>query len=288
MAYHFARTGDSSAAGDLAPPRSPVFHRFNALLPPAGRMWADPFPLKVDGRFYLFFESWPVGGGKGHIAVMEWDGENGWSQPVLALERPYHLSYPYLFEWNGQHFMIPESVANRRVELYRTSSFPVGWQLDRVLLDDIAAVDPTVVQLNDRWWMFLTVLNPGRSPSTELYVFHADTPLGPWSSHPLNPVKLDIRSARPAGRPFMVDGAIYRPSQDCSVRYGGAIVFNRIDRLSETEYREEVVDRIDPGWAPGLVGTHTINSHQELTVVDGLARGRRFERWARKKDKRRR
>ncbi|NNG16475.1 MAG: formyl transferase, partial [Gemmatimonadales bacterium] len=220
--------------------------------------------------------------------VMEWKGDGEWGTPAIALKRPYHLSYPFLFEWEGEHYLIPESVANRRVELYRTSSFPIGWRLDRVLLDDIDAVDPTVVRLDDRWWMFVTVRNPGRSPSTELHVFHAETPLGPWSSHALNPVKLDIRSARPAGRPFEVDGSIYRPSQDCSVRYGGAIVLNRIEQLSETDYREVVVDRIDPGWGPGLIGTHTINSHHELTVVDGLARGARFERWARKKAARRR
>ncbi len=290
LAYHFARTSTSTSPpeGELVPPRSPVFHRFTPMIPPRGQMWADPFPLKVDGRFYVFFENWPVGGGDGHIAVMEWKGDARWGKPAIALNRPYHLSYPFLFEWEGERYLIPESVAQRRVELYRTGSFPVGWELDRVLLDDIAAVDPTVVRLNDRWWMFVTVINPGRSPSTELHVFHAETPLGPWSSHTLNPVKLDIRSARPAGRPFTVDGTIYRPSQDCSVRYGSGMVLNRVEQLSETDYREVVVDRIDPGWAPGLVGTHTINSHLELTVVDGLARGARFERWARRKEKRRR
>ena len=287
MAYHFARPPTAAPRGALESPRSKVFHRFKPILPPPGQLWADPFPIKVDGRFYVFFENWPVHGGKGRIEVMEWLEDDHWGSPVVALERPYHLSYPYLFEWEGQHYMIPESVANFRVELYRTDSFPVGWELDRVLLDDIAAVDPTIVYLNGRCWMFVTMVNPGGSPSTELHIFHAANPLGPWLPHALNPVKSDIRSARPAGRPFTVDGAIYRPAQDCSERYGGAIVLNRIDLLSDTEYREVVIDRIDPGWAPGLVGIHTINSHSELTVVDALAQGSRFEKWARKRVKHR-
>ena len=264
-----------------------MFHRLKPIVPPSGQQWADPFPVKVEGRFYVFFENWPLGGGKGRIDVMEWMGDDQWNTPAVALERPYHLSYPYLFEWEGERYMVVESEANSSVEVYRTTSFPVGWEIDRVLLEDISAVDPTIVELNGRWWMFVTLVNPGGSPSTELNIFHAANPLGPWLPHALNPVKSDIRSARPAGRPFTVDGAIYRPAQDCSLRYGGAIVLNRIDLLSDTEYREVVVDRIDPRWAPGLVGTHTINSHSELTVVDALAQGSRFEKWARRKVKHR-
>ena len=283
LAYHFAADVAPTEAGDRASHPSRVIHRFTPIIPPRGRMWADPFPAMVDGRFYVFFEDWPAGGGNGHIAVMEWNDERGWGQPVVALRRPYHLSYPFLLDWNGEKYLVPESVANRTVEAYRAKSFPLDWELDRVLLNDVQAVDPTIIGRNGRWWMFVSMVAPGGSSSTELHLYHAETPLGPWVPHDLNPVKSDVRSARPAGRPFEVDGVLYRPAQDCSVRYGYALVINRVEELSETQYREVSVARINPRWCPGLVGTHTLNSDTSLTVVDGLVRGRQFERWARSK-----
>ncbi|NNG16068.1 MAG: hypothetical protein HKM89_06265, partial [Gemmatimonadales bacterium] len=78
LAYHFDRTSTAPVGTELVPPRSRVFHRFKPIIPPRGQLWADPFPLRVDGKFYVFFENWRVGGGNGHIAVMEWKGDGQW------------------------------------------------------------------------------------------------------------------------------------------------------------------------------------------------------------------
>jgi len=66
--------------------------------------------------------------------------------------------------------------------------------------------------------LFFTDADDG--PLTKLRVWFADDLLGSWCPHPGNPVKPDIRSARPAGTPFVHDGALYRPAQDCSRTYG--------------------------------------------------------------------
>ncbi len=182
LAYRFSSPSPEASVEALPAPGTSVFHRLKPILPPSGQQWADPFPAKVDGRFYVFFENWPLGGGKGRIEVMEWLGDDRWSTPAVALERPYHLSYPYLFEWEGERYMVVESEANSSVEVYRTTSFPVGWELDRVLLSDIAAVDPTIVELNGRWWMFVTMVNPGGSPSTELRCLPCGEPTRPLAT----------------------------------------------------------------------------------------------------------
>ena len=68
---------------------------------------------------------------------------------------------------------------------------------------------------------------------------------------------------------------LIRPSQDCSTGYGRAVVLNRIDLLTPTEYRETAIARIEPNWAPGLIGTHTYNATESIEVVDGFRFARR-------------
>ena len=110
----------------------------------------------------------------------------------------------------------------------------------------------------------------------DLHLFHAESPLGPWRPHRRNPVKSDVRSARPAGRLFRRGGAWYRPSQDCAKRYGYDIIINKIDAWDIDKYAEVEVDRISPDWRQGVVTTHTINACTGLTVIDGQIRRSRL------------
>jgi hypothetical protein len=158
------------------------------------------------------------------------------------------------------------------VELYRAVSFPDKWESAGVLLPDIAVADATLARLGNLWWMFATIGGKSISKNDELHLFFADSPLGPWRPHWRNPVKSDVRSARPAGQVFLWEGAHYRPSQDCSTSYGHAIVLNRIERIDPTHYREIEVARVSPAWRPRLVGTHTINAAAGLTVIDACLR----------------
>lgn len=243
-------------------------YRFRELLPPNDRFWADPFPVLHEGRYWILFEE-RIASGPGHIAAVEVGPQGMIGRPVRALDRPYHLSYPFVFGWEGQIYMLPETEKHRTVELYRAEDFPTRWTLDRVLLSDLRAVDATLAEIDGRWWMFVNVAESEEaSLDDELHLYHADSPLGPWMPHTWNPVKSDVRSARPAGRPFNFGGAWYRPSQDCSGRYGAAIVVNRITRLDETSYAEQAVSRLLPAWRQGLVATHTVNAAGGLTVID--------------------
>ena len=103
----------------------------------------------------------------------------------------------------------------------------------------------------------------------ELHLFFATELTGPWRPHRANPVVATVRSARPAGRLFHDGPRLIRPSQDCSDGYGGAIVLNRVDVLSNQEYRETVIGRVEPTWLPWLSGTHTLNVLNSLEVIDG-------------------
>jgi methionyl-tRNA formyltransferase len=263
---------------DSVPQRA--LYNLQALEPPSDRYWADPFPIRYNGRHYIFAEEVVFREPKGRIVVFELTSDGKAQGPTPVLVRPYHLSYPCVFAWNSNMYMIPETRANRSVELYRATNFPFEWELDRTLLSDIRAADATVARIGDRWWMFVNVQGadePNNLESWEdLHVFYADSPLGPWTSHARNPVKSDVSSARPAGRPFQWRGAYYRPAQNCSRGYGSSISINRIELLSPDEYREVEVARVMPEWLPGLIGVHTLNAEAGLTVVDAK---RRIKKW---------
>lgn len=252
--------------------RRPVFREVRST---PGQFLADPFLAEWNGRSFMFVERCSNRRANGVIDVLEMT-EDGPSKPVTVLERPYHLSYPAVFQWDGDWFMTPETAANRTVELYRAASFPDGWELDAVLLHDLEAVDPTLFEHDGTWWLFANVAASGASTSDELHLYFADSPRGPFTPHPRSPVVSDVRRARPAGFPFTHDGRLYRPAQNNALRYGHSIVLNRVDVLDRERYVEVPVADILPDWLPHARCTHTLNQSTRYVVTDGQRLVRRF------------
>jgi hypothetical protein len=250
---------------------------FTRIASPAGATWADPFALHKDGRYYVFFEEIPRGAAKGHISMLEVRADGSWSEPVRVLERDYHLSYPFLLEHEGALLMIPETAQARRVEAWRCVEFPSRWRLERVLIDGVRLVDATLARSGERWWMLANgAAGEGRIFDDELHIFHAAAPFSEWRAHSRNPVKSDVRSARPAGALFWRNGALHRPAQVCSPLYGSGLSINRVLRLTADDYAERETQRIVPAGKGGLLGLHTFNRAGDLTVVDVFTRQRRF------------
>jgi hypothetical protein len=255
------RSGASILDDDLA--------GFEPLVAPPGRFYADPCVIRVGDVDHLFFEDADVASG---IGVIRWlaigpDGTTSPSQVVLACE--HHLSYPFVFRFGDDFYMIPETSENRTVELYRARSFPLRWELEKVLFRDVIATDATVHTHGGRLWLFMAMSAAGGAVNDELFLFHADSPHGEWIAHPRNPIVSDVRRARPAGPLFSEGSTLYRPGQDCADEYGSAFWVSRVDRLDELEYHETPVRRVDAGWHPGAHCTHTICRGGELEALDG-------------------
>lgn len=232
---------------------------------------ADPCLFEHSGTTYLFVER--VRPGKpGAIAVARIgpDGRTEAMQNVLV-ER-HHLSYPSVFEDEGDVYLLPESTAARNVRLFRAADFPVRWTQAATLLDDIVAFDPTLHHSDGGYWLFACVAPVGRGQNDELWLFHSPALTGPWQPHAANPVVEDPRSARPAGALFLSGDRLIRPSQDCSLRYGHRIVLNEVLELGARRYRERPIATIEPTWSPGLIATHTISRSNRWQALDGARR----------------
>jgi hypothetical protein len=242
---------------------------FEPIPVPSDRFYADPFLVPDGDRLWLFFEDGDRASGKAVIrcAELRADGRLGASHVVIECD--YHLSYPFVFRSGGAWFMLPESSGHRTVELWRAVAFPWHWELDKVLLSDVKAVDPTLLEHEGRLWLFAASSEHGASAHDELLLFHADSLDGEWRPHAGNPVVSDVRYARPAGPFFHEGGRLYRPSQDCSGRYGSAFWIQRVERLDEHAYRETPVRRVAADWCPGLSATHSIHRAGGFDAIDG-------------------
>ncbi|MGA7096474.1 MAG: hypothetical protein WB245_02780 [Acidimicrobiia bacterium] len=230
-----------------------------------GRYLADPFPDPSGLTGVVLVEDYRHETHRGVISAVELEGD---AKAREVLDTGVHASYPYLIEDDGVIYCIPETYQANQLRLYRAVEFPDRWDLESTFLDGVAALDPTIVHHEGRWWLFCTV--EGSDANTKLHVFHAPRLAGPWAPHSLNPVKTNISSSRPGGTPFVHEGTLFRPAQDGSASYGGGVTINRVDLLTPDDFRETEVARIGPP-AKGRYrdGIHTLSAQGGRTIVDG-------------------
>lgn len=243
---------------------------------------ADPFGWRTaQGETVLLYEKFDYREGKGRIVR----NVNG-TEEVIG-DFPYHASYPYLIEKDGQHYAVPELS-----EMACPTAFPVdkdspkwaGKGLPLKGLEDIPMSDGTIFYHDGRYWLF--GMKADQESNAVLHAWHAPACFGPWTPHERNPIKIDITSSRPGGAPFSWQGQLIRPTQDCSTTYGAAIVLNRIDSLTPTEFRETPIARIEPDPTSYYRhGVHTLNVIDGMIIVDAKRHARHplapFYRWLR-------
>ena len=226
---------------------------------------ADPFGFEVDGLRYVLHEEFDYAAWRGSISSFSFDG-NTWQEVSRdALGASGHSSYPFIIRSGDEIYCMPESYEAREVALYKFVT-PTKWERVATLISDLAAIDSSVFQHDGLWWLTCTDQEAGSND--KLLLWYASDLFGPWRPHAANPVKLDVRSSRPAGTPFVHNGRLYRPAQDCSRVYGGRIVINEITRLTTEEFEEQPVSYVEPT-EPFAAGVHTISALGNMTIVDG-------------------
>ena len=232
------------------------------------RFHADPMLVRTGDAHHLFFEDADRASGLGAISYRAILPDGGAGPVHRILEGETHFSYPFVFEWRGSWYMIPETSERRTVELYRALEFPLRWQLDKVLFHDVTAADTTVFEDRGRLWLFTAMSPSGGSLNDELFLFHADAPSSEWVPHPMNPIVSDVRRARPAGPLFRENETLYRLGQDCAGDYGAAFWLNRVEVLDASRYRETPIRRIEASWHPGGLCTHTYTRAGQFEAMD--------------------
>src|SRR5258708_5038867 len=169
-----------------------VFWRSTEVKPTRGRFWADPFLYSYEGRTFCFVEDFIYKTGRAHITALEIIG----TKPIelgTALKQPFHLSFPFLFRYQEALYMCPEARASGQIRIYRCAEFPLKWELQTVIMENVRAADTMLFERRGKWWMLTNLDESGAEDHcSELYLFSSDSPLGTnWTPHPQNPVRID-------------------------------------------------------------------------------------------------
>jgi hypothetical protein len=249
---------------------------FRWLEAPDGHYWADPFLFEHDGATLLLFEDYDYAKGYASIRGAEVHGDCSLGPTFPCLDTGHHLSFPLVFVHEGETFMLPESLADGTVTLYRARRFPGDWVAEKVLFRG-NATDTTVWHEGERFYFFPTLHDrDDRGMKTLLFV--ADSLTGEWRLHRGNPVSSDARHARNGGAIFRRQGRLFRPTQDCGPGYGYGLNLEEIVTLSEDRYEELPWCSVDPGALPfRATGVHTFNSSGDLEAIDAcLSLGTRW------------
>ena len=253
--------------------------KFKKIDTPKHLFWADPFVIDKDNKSYIFFEDYIYKTGKGHISVIEYDHKTkSTTKPSIVIDTAYHQSYPFIMEYEGEIYMIPEGSKDKDIKLYKAADFPHKWEVVRTFFQGKEAVDMTLFYNEGKWWLFANMIEEtGQSLNEELYIFYCDDfRTDEWKPHQKNPVIRSIQTSRPAGKIISYNGTLYRPSQNSVGSYGYSTNFNRILKLTSEEYQEEFVSEITPHFIKNAQAIHTYNSSEKLTVIDVVHKIRRF------------
>jgi len=234
------------------------------------QFYADPFGFKwSDDQKYIIYEKFDYISKIGSIVVSKLNNNFDLTEEKSVISDQIHSSYPYIFLDKNQFYVLIERNKSNSLSLYRMDS-PDKLTKIKTLLNNLRIIDPTIIKYNNVWWLFFTSYEFG---DDKLQIAYSDELLGEWEFHPQNPVKIDNSSSRSAGTPFLSEGNLYRPAQNCSKCYGGSVIINKIIKLSKTEFIEEKYKEILPEkYDEYNLGIHTISAFGDITLVDGKKR----------------
>jgi hypothetical protein len=249
-------------------PESTSLAGFRWIEPPAHHYWADPFLFEHGGSTFVLFEDYDYEKGYGTLRGAEVLRDCTLGATFGCLDLGHHLSFPHVFTHDGETFMMPESLSDSTVTLYRLRRFPDDWVQEKVLFRGKAT--DTTLWRDGRRFYFFTTLHDRDDRGMKTFLFVADSLTGEWRLHPGNPVSSDIRHARGAGAVFRRQGRLFRPSQDCALGYGHGLNLEEIIILSEDRYAETTWCAVGPRAVPfPAIGIHTYNTCSDLEATDG-------------------
>jgi len=230
---------------------------------------ADPFVIeKKNGKIKVLLEEFILKENYGKISLLTFDKDLKPINSKILLDTKSHLSYPFIFQEDGKYFVFPEAAQSEKLSCYQYDPIKEELFFKKDIIN-LPLLDSTIIKHNQKYWLFGTT--GSNNSEYQLHLFFADNLLGPYFPHSSNPVKTGINGIRSAGNFIKINEDIYWPTQNCKIKYGDSITFNKINRLTESEFKGEPVftisiDRLNNH--ERVASIHTINEFQNLIVLD--------------------
>ncbi len=253
---------------------------YNCLPGQPGVWYADPLLFHHEGGRWLFCEAFDMATGKGDIAVIDLTDPKHPGAPKAVLTESYHLSFPTVFDWNGEVWMIPETGTNHSLNLYRCKQFPDEWELvrafptgekelaDTILLDvqpgELTLLCSQVKAENGLYTRYRRYALRVDEQAEDGFVLEEDETFG------LENRNYDL-GARNAGPVFTWAGQTVRPAQvSTKVDYGVYLQFWTRRGEKETPLCAAMpanvrIEGLDPD---SIIGIHTYCRDDAVEIID--------------------
>lgn len=246
------------------------------------RFWiADPFLFEKGEDVFVFYEAFDLIERKGKIGFSLLNEPDKTMSVQIILDEPYHLSFPYVFEHEGDIFMMPETCGNNSIKLFKAISFPDKWIEFNVLLSNIFACDTIFIPEHGMKYLLTSEMYSGQTPNGNYKSCWVKNVCFKLNKEFL----IDGKGAlvtegdcgiRNAGKTFVRGGKLYRVGQNCpNKQYGKGLVLFEIESLAP--YKENLLwiknhedfdEHIHKLEKYDIVGVHTYNVSEKFEIID--------------------
>lgn len=193
----------------------------------------------------------------------------------IAIQEPWHLSFPNVFYQDGEWYMLPEMDASGEMRIYRATDFPMHWEVYAKPFTGQSYADPMIYRKDGIYYLWFNTARDG----DDLRLYYSDRLNADWTEHPASPIRRAGDDTRPAGRISELNGELLYFVQEHDNGYGTGTIAYRIETLTTTEYKDTRLDdnpilhKYGEGWAKH--GMHHLSfvkkqDGQYLCVTDGL------------------
>ena len=262
-----------SVAFIKAPWRYAILRKGIQIKNPPNRFFADPFVITRDEKTICYVEDYCYKKKRACITAIEIIDNKNYLILDPVIQEPFHLSFPFLFEYQQELYMVPETSKSNSVRLYKCVEFPLKWEYQKDILRNVSVVDSMIFEYDGKWWLLCNMAIGGASDhSSTLMAFYSENPLSDdWIAHELNPLIFDSNIARNGGILDVNSRFPIRSRQKQGFNlYGTGLTLAKINNLTPSSFSEEEIGQISPDFFKKIKGCHHIHSNGNYTVYDYL------------------
>ncbi len=238
---------------------------------PPGHFFADPFVVTKNNTTVCFVEDYSYIEKRGCIAAIEIIDDRNYRILGPVIEESFHMSFPYLFEYEHNLYMIPETSQANSIRLYVCIDFPLIWKYQKDIMVGCRASDSMLFKIGERWWLLTNMTTDGNiDHCSQLYAYYSKHPFSnEWIAHDLNPLVFDSSNGRNGG---ILDAESMSPVRGRQKQgfalYGAALSLAKITNLTPSSFCEQEIGRVLPNFFHKIKGCHHMHSNGKFTVYD--------------------
>jgi hypothetical protein len=227
---------------------------------PKNVFWADPFGIKLQQHYYIFFEEFDKETQYGNISCLILDERKKIVSKEIIIDEKIHFSFPQVFFFKDNYYMLPETHQKHKLSLYTATKFPNKWEEKYTLLN-LPCVDSLLFFKQGIWYLFYSIIG-----SKYLFLRKNSNLTDNWENCIEETINTNPFNARNAGSIIIHNNKNFRVSQNCISTYGKSIVINEVDEISENNFSEKIVKEIK--MKQQKMCTHTLNVCDDIVLID--------------------